>query len=687
MYAATVQHIWIAGSGQRERRDRARQLADGRRVLMIDAHRRLRGPYTAVGSLLRALDREVLGWDPVFLQRHTIAILCAAPEFGTFLGASERTLTSVASPSERTRVYTKARTLRISHGIVEVLRRYAEQLGPGSPVVVFDNVDQADPTDLEFLTVALRRLPATHAQLIVCGADPLPDGLTGPLGRYARNEPRPPRLPAGHPNGDQEALAAAYIAGDCVSDDPDLLTAYDELDPIRRAELHDQRAASLSATCEPSLSRGAIPFHLVRGTDPDGTRLARLRHTVDHLHGMGFYAATIELAEHARSLTEPGERLWWLFTTKIASSLTALDRPDEAVPLYEELRERSTEPEIHMGVAHAMAMLHIRDHQRAKRWANLAIAIARLLPDEKQRAFQTAFHRDGLAVIEARLGNAEAALRLVTEGIEQLDTVLEPTEYALHRSVLRHNRAQVLAGMGRLEEALADFDTVIELDPNYAEYHFDRATLLRRLDRHADALADYDKAIELSPPFPEVYHHRGNLWAELGEVSKALADFDYALELAPDFLAALIDRARLLCERADPAAAWTDVRAGLELDPGNARMLCVRGSLLAEQGDIDAALRSYTEAVAADPELVAGWANLGLLHYKTGRLEQSLIDLTEALAHGGSAEVRYHRGVVLQALSQWDRAEQDFAQVLDVIDEPDVRVRLRECRRRVHSSA
>jgi hypothetical protein len=38
-------------------------------------------------------------------------------------------------------------------------------------------------------------------------------------------------------------------------------------------------------------------------------------------------------------------------------------------------------------------------------------------------------------------------------------------------TVLRYNRAQVYAGVGRLEEAVADYLAVIEQDPNYPEYH------------------------------------------------------------------------------------------------------------------------------------------------------------------------------------------------------------------------
>src|SRR5262245_52833644 len=144
MNPVTPHHVWVFGGTQRDRWLRARELAADRPTLRIDAHRRLRGPYTGVGTLLRALDREVLATGPMLLGGYRIAILSAAPELASFLGASEDTLTALASPAERTRLYSSVRTLRISHAIVELLSWYFERLEDRRPVVVLDNVDHAD---------------------------------------------------------------------------------------------------------------------------------------------------------------------------------------------------------------------------------------------------------------------------------------------------------------------------------------------------------------------------------------------------------------------------------------------------------------------------------------------------------------------------------------------------------------
>lgn len=46
--------------------------------------------------------------------------------------------------------------------------------------------------------------------------------------------------------------------------------------------------------------------------------------------------------------------------------------------------------------------------------------------------------------------------------------------------------------LGRLEEALADFDALLEADPEYAPALFNRALLAQQNGRYADALADLE---------------------------------------------------------------------------------------------------------------------------------------------------------------------------------------------------
>jgi tetratricopeptide (TPR) repeat protein len=325
-----------------------------------------------------------------------------------------------------------------------------------------------------------------------------------------------------------------------------------------------------------------------------------------------------------------------------------------------------------MQAAYATAMLYtrhhaegVRDDDRALGWINQAIAIARLLPDARDRAMQTVFNQNGRALIKSHQGDREDALRLVTDGLARLDRELGPDEHRLHRSVLRYNRAQLYAGLGRLDEALADYTDVIEEDPHYAEYHFDRAALLRRLGRDDEAMAEYETAMRLSPPFPELYYNRGDLRSARGDDEGALADFGYVLEIDPGYVDAYINRAAILLGIGDRSAARRDLTAGLAVAPGDPHLLCLLARLEADEGHRDDARAAADAAVRSGPGLPEAWATRAGLAFDDGDPAGAVADLTRAIELGPDPALAFNRAIAHQALGHWAAAEADFAAVLE----------------------
>jgi tetratricopeptide (TPR) repeat protein len=96
-------------------------------------------------------------------------------------------------------------------------------------------------------------------------------------------------------------------------------------------------------------------------------------------------------------------------------------------------------------------------------------------------------------------------------------------------------RGETYRRMERYDEALADFDRAIELDPGNAEAFGDRAVIYLMMERYDEALADFDRAIELDPSDAEVIGNRGETYRRMERYDEALADFDRAIELDPNY--------------------------------------------------------------------------------------------------------------------------------------------------------
>lgn len=692
-------HHWITAARRRDR-DRLRSELDLPPVLaVLDAHRRLRGPYTAAGSLLRTVGPDLLRRHPDFGQTHEIEILTVAPELlgpgpGIWRGLEWR-----VGEQERTRFFSRLHTLNVAHGLAELVRAMVADAQGEPRTLVIENVDQADATDQEFVAVLLRRTDLGPLSVVVGTG---PDGVTDPRGEIAISlvatladrtvrHDSPVHDDDAPPDPDPstvEQLARSFVDSDGTVDDPVARAAYDGLDAGLRAAMHDDRARALREVGEFSLLLGAVTYHEEHGSDPLRGGMS-LKYALDHCRRIGLYQAAVELGGRGRELIgrDRDPDLWWHFTDGMGTAMASMGRADEALAVYDEVRAVTVDPMIHMDLAYGTSMLYARhfpepqrDYQRARAWINQAIAIGGLLEDPKMRAFHSVFGRNGLALVEVREKKPEEALKLLDYGMARLDRELDADEHVLHRAVLRYNRAQVYVTMGRLDEALADYTDVIALDPYFREHHFNIATILRRMGRTEEAITAFEQSLRLSPPFPEAYYNIGDARLELGDVDGALAAFAYTLELDPDHVEARVNRAGLLCDLGESEAAWQDVSAGLAVAPDNAHLRCVEARLLAERGDLAAAVDAADAALAQSPLFAEAWAIRAGLLYETGALEEAIVGFDRALELGAAPEIRYNRGVVYQEAGRLTDAIKDFEAVLSVLDDEHSRRRLHDCR-------
>jgi tetratricopeptide (TPR) repeat protein len=125
-------------------------------------------------------------------------------------------------------------------------------------------------------------------------------------------------------------------------------------------------------------------------------------------------------------------------------------------------------------------------------------------------------------------------------------------------------RGEDFAGVREYDRAIADYNTAIQLKPDYAEAYNDRGFAYYLKGNGDLAIADYTRAIELRPNYPKAYNSRGVVYMAGGYGrTKAIADFDRAIALKPDFRYAYINRANARLFR-QPWLAFEDFhRAGM----------------------------------------------------------------------------------------------------------------------------
>ncbi len=104
---------------------------------------------------------------------------------------------------------------------------------------------------------------------------------------------------------------------------------------------------------------------------------------------------------------------------------------------------------------------------------------------------------------------------------------------------------------GEIDQAMADFDEAIRLDPDEPRYYQHRCLVWFQLDNTQQALADITKAIDVQPDYAEAYELRGIILGNDGQYEKAFHNFDKAASLDPARSASLSKKKQMLMETRD----------------------------------------------------------------------------------------------------------------------------------------
>ncbi|MFN8447258.1 MAG: tetratricopeptide repeat protein [Anaerolineae bacterium] len=78
-------------------------------------------------------------------------------------------------------------------------------------------------------------------------------------------------------------------------------------------------------------------------------------------------------------------------------------------------------------------------------------------------------------------------------------------------------RSHLNAQLFRYDEAIADMDAAIALDPSNPALYVERGQRIILLYEWDRALADYNRALELDPNYADAYYYRGILYASVPE--------------------------------------------------------------------------------------------------------------------------------------------------------------------------
>jgi len=125
---------------------------------------------------------------------------------------------------------------------------------------------------------------------------------------------------------------------------------------------------------------------------------------------------------------------------------------------------------------------------------------------------------------------------LLTDDYAPVDNLLAPLHLerrGLTEAQQHYNAGVKLASQGKLEEAIAEYNESIRLEPHLVPTYVDRGDAYANLGQFERAVQDYDEAIRLNPRYAQAYYSRSDAYISLGQMQRATQDYHEAIRLDP----------------------------------------------------------------------------------------------------------------------------------------------------------
>lgn len=198
-------------------------------------------------------------------------------------------------------------------------------------------------------------------------------------------------------------------------------------------------------------------------------------------------------------------------------------------------------------------------------------------------------------------------------------------QQAMENGVLFMERAQ-------LQQAIVEFNTVVKLEPQFADGYDARGSCYKLQGKYVDAIRDFDKAIVLNPDCFDAYIGRAQAYNAKGDFNKAIADYSAAIKIDPNNPAGYFNRA--------------EAYAGKE--------------------KIDAALRDFTRTIELDSKFFPAYNERAWMYLKDNRSDLAFQDLNKSLELRPNPVAANMRGMMFLSNRQYDEAVLDFSAAIDM---------------------
>ena len=402
---------------------------------------------------------------------------------------------------------------------------------------------------------------------------------------------------------------------------------------VREVQIHSKYARTLRAIRHLGLSNSVRRLEFgERGERLEEPTISAIAARLPKLTALRLHALEVppltalsplglrELSLEVGTLTDPGLARIMVVAWKLDKFglQTSVSIADDMYPLLAQLYDGTTLPTVkHFVVGPGVRVINVIDtlatSKRVATVETLTGDFNRMTYEEQVRAER---HRSALAHVklEPLLGPSDyyifqgltAVATFLNYRLDRAAEALPYYERALRikpeDSTARHNLGVALRKLGRLDESLVAFDTIIDLAKKPSASMFNgRHYTLCELGRRTDARADLERALQIEPNFADAWNNLGVERQYSGDSEGALAAFRRCSQINPDHGYSVRNEAELLLELGLAGEALPIFTRLLAAEPRDRTLMALITHAQVEMNNA-AEARATLDARLADPE-------------------------------------------------------------------------------------
>jgi len=239
---------------------------------------------------------------------------------------------------------------------------------------------------------------------------------------------------------------------------------------------------------------------------------------------------------------------------------------------------------------------------------------------------------------------------------------------SIGRSAEAHNAlGAALQESGQVQEAIAQYQQALRLNPDYAEARDGLGIALTKQGKVREGIEQFEQALHLNPDYAEVHQNLGSALARMGGLEQAVGHWEQAVRINPSLAEAHYNLGLALMGQGRLQEAIGHFEKALQIQPEDVQAQYNLGNALLQAGEVQEAIGHYKHALQIKPDYAAVHNNLAAALMRQGRLQEAIGHYEQVVRlTPDSATAHYNLGVALEQSGRRQEAVQHYEQALRI---------------------